>query len=257
MLVTNYRPTNRDLDPSALLENGRVSGQAKLTIMRPNLDRYHHTPLSHDQPFSNSSSRYSIPGSVKPYLLMPNRRKSPILDYPMHHVRSGGPKVYHRQSRMPNDHRNSHQKFFSHKISSHSFSHSNSLVPTIEDSQFLKRMIPSRPPQSPSQSSIFQQPFGQTYDQVRKFQDTNLEQVSDTQGHANDHTEYKSSYLHHVLHLQRQQTSRDILQPHYSSSAAASSSPHQPEDEVSELVLISSTFYKCLFHMKVFCTAFL
>jgi len=148
MLVTNYRPTNRDLDPSALLENGRVSGQAKLTIMRPNLDRYHHTPLSHDQPFSNSSSRYSIPGSVKPYLLMPNRRKSPILDYPMHHVRSGGPKVYHRQSRMPNDHRNSHQKFFSHKISSHSFSHSNSLVPTIEDSQFLKRMIPSRPPQS-------------------------------------------------------------------------------------------------------------
>jgi hypothetical protein len=242
----NYSiPSHRGPNHSDLLQNGPVSGQAKLSIWRPNLSPHQPSPSIHSQLFCNPASPYrcSIPGGVQPHSLMPKRSKSPILEYPPHNVRSprhtGGPH-YHHQSPRPYDHPNLHQKILSPKSPPYSFSHNNSQVQTMADGSVIKSEVPSPPPQSHSHHSpMFRQTPGQSHDRVRTLQDTYLaERVHETQGYASDPVEYKSSYLHHVLQCQRQQTSNaaEFLRRHYSAAMAAStSSSHQPEEEVSEL----------------------
>ncbi len=233
----NYgRPRHQGSDPSDLLLNRQVNVQTKLSLWRPSHSLH---PPNPGQLYCNPASPYkcSIPGCAHPNFRMSIRSKSPVTEYPLHNVRSphleGGPH-YHHQPPRPYDHPNLHREIFSNKDPTYSFSQDSSLVQRTTIDSVIKREVSSPPPQSLTQSPR------QPHNQGRMFQDTYLaDRAEDSHGRESEPIEYRSSYLHHVLHRQQQHQQRsnvaEFLRRHYSSVVTESTSSHQPDEEVSEL----------------------
>ena len=192
----------------------------------------------------DSPYRYEVPHYLQQHPLPGDRSRTPIFEFPGQRSRS--PDLL-RQPFHPRayDYPPFHTtKFQFPKNPSALNSFSNNQVQTVDD-RVIKREALSPPPLTAfprSPPSPNPRPFapGSFLDQERfRFR----LRGSPAAGYSSDPVEYKSSYLHHVLQRQRQQTheaAEELLRHRYPASAttlasATQSVSHPQDDEVSEL----------------------
>ena len=185
-----------------------------------------------------SPYRYEVPHYLQPHAIPGDRSRTPILEFTGQRSRS--PDLL-RQPFHPRayDYPPFHStKFQLPKSPSVLNSFSNHQVQTVDD-----RVIKSEAPSPPPLAAFSRSPPSPTPRPFAPVSFLDQERVrfrlrgSPAAGYASDPVEYKSSYLHHVLQRQRQQThdaAEEFLRHRYPASASLSAS-HAHDDEVSEI----------------------
>ena len=217
----------------------------RLPFWRPNPGPSNLVSTVQGQLLCNPASPYRFPEYLQS--LSTDRSRTPITEYPLQRSRSPNLVTQPYHARAYDFPQFLHPKYPPQKNFLYSFSSNQVQMP---DDPRIKSEAPSTPPppppiphtrflpSPPSPSGVFLPPNSIfEHDRVRSqhesyFRDR-IEEAPVVGYGSSDPVEYKSSYLHHVLQRQREQTNdatEDFIRRHYPSTLTSAS-----HDEVSEI----------------------